>query len=89
MMKWTMSPITFQFYVFGPPRLCIDDDVISLPPQPAALCAFLILNRQRRITREEVQVAFWPTPPPPAPRNACGAPYTCCAGRSSRSRRAT
>ena len=49
-----MSPITFQFYVFGPPRLCIDDETITLPPQPAALCAFLILNRQRRITREQI-----------------------------------
>jgi DNA-binding SARP family transcriptional activator len=59
-----MSPITFQFYVFGPPRLCIDDETIALPPQPAALCAFLILNRQRRITREEVQAAFWPDAAP-------------------------
>jgi DNA-binding SARP family transcriptional activator/tetratricopeptide (TPR) repeat protein len=59
-----MSPNPFQFYVFGPPRLSIDDEVISLPPQPAALCAFLILNRQRRITREEVQAAFWPDAAP-------------------------
>ncbi len=54
-----MTP-TFQFYVFGPPRLRIDGEVIDLPPQPAAFCAFLILNRQRRITREEVQAVFWP-----------------------------
>lgn len=40
------------------------DEAIALPPQPAALCAFLILNRQRRITREEIQAAFWPDAAP-------------------------
>src|SRR5512133_189302 len=53
------SPL-YRFYLFGSPRLCIEETPIALPPQPAALCAFLILNRQRRITREEVQAAFWP-----------------------------
>ena len=57
-----LSP--FQFYVFGPPRLCINDEAVTLPPQPAAFCAFLVLNRQRRITREEVQAAFWPDAEP-------------------------
>ncbi|MCD4685470.1 MAG: AAA family ATPase, partial [Anaerolineae bacterium] len=37
---------------------------MSLPPQPAAFCSFLVLNRQRRITREEVQTAFWPDAAP-------------------------
>jgi DNA-binding SARP family transcriptional activator len=55
---------TFQFFVFGPPRLTVDGETVSLPPQPAAFCAFLILNRQRRITREEVQTAFWPDAAP-------------------------
>ncbi|MBN1565029.1 MAG: AAA family ATPase, partial [Anaerolineae bacterium] len=55
---------TFNFYFFGPPRLRIDDHVVTLPPQPAAFCSFLVLNRQRRITREEVQVAFWPDAEP-------------------------
>ena len=57
-------PTTFNFYFFGPPRLRINDDVVILPPQPAAFCSFLVLNRQRRITREEVQVAFWPDAEP-------------------------
>lgn len=51
---------TFQFYVFGPPRLRVDQEVVDLPPQPAAFCSFLVLNRQRRITREEIQAVFWP-----------------------------
>lgn len=55
---------TFDFYLFGPLRLVINQNPISLPPQPAAFCSFLILNRQRRITREEVQVAFWPDAEP-------------------------
>lgn len=59
------NAVTFQFYMFGPPQLCIDGDPVSLPPQPAAFCSFLILNRQRRITREEIQVAFWPDASPP------------------------
>ena len=50
----------FAFHAFGPPRLLIDATNVTVPPQPAALCAFLVLNRQRRITREEVQAAFWP-----------------------------
>jgi DNA-binding SARP family transcriptional activator len=58
------SPILFQFFVFGPPRLRVNDKTVSLPPQPAAFCAFLMLNRQRRITREEVQAAFWPDAAP-------------------------
>jgi DNA-binding SARP family transcriptional activator len=60
----TAASPTFQFYVFGHPRLAINDQGISLPPQPAAFCAFLVLNRQRRITREEVQAAFWPDAAP-------------------------
>lgn len=54
------STPTFRFFLFGPPGLIIDKQHVALPPQPAAFCAFLILNRQRRITREEVQTAFWP-----------------------------
>lgn len=54
----------FQFFMFGTPRLVVNDEVVSLPPQPAAFCSFLILNRQRRITREEVQTAFWPDAAP-------------------------
>ena len=54
----------FQFYVFGPPRLVVNEQPVSLAPQPAAFCAFLILNRQRRVTREEVQAAFWPDAEP-------------------------
>ncbi len=56
---------TFQFYIFGLPRLHIAGQAVSLPPQPAALCAFLVLHRQRRVTREEVQAAFWPEASPP------------------------
>ena len=55
---------TFELYVFGPARLCVDGAALSLPPQPAVLCAFLVLNRHRRITREEVQTAFWPDAEP-------------------------
>lgn len=55
----------FQFTLFGPPQLRIAQSVADLPPQPAALCAYLILNRQRRVTREEVQAAFWPDAAPP------------------------
>ncbi|NDJ78240.1 MAG: AAA family ATPase [Chloroflexi bacterium] len=54
------SDATFRFFLFGPPALSINDQGISLPRQPATLCAFLILNRQRRITREEIQAVFWP-----------------------------
>ncbi|MBN1201738.1 MAG: AAA family ATPase [Anaerolineae bacterium] len=54
----------FRFYLFGPFRLTIDERAVSLPPQPAAFCAFMILNRQRRITREEVQAVFWPDAAP-------------------------
>jgi DNA-binding SARP family transcriptional activator len=57
-------PNTFRFTLFGPPQLAIDHTAIALPPQPAAFCAFLVLNRQRRITREEVQAAFWPDAEP-------------------------
>lgn len=56
---------TFRFYLFGPLRLYVDDQPVPLPPQPAAVCSFLILNRQRRITREELQVLFWPDASPP------------------------
>ena len=55
----------FQFYIFGPPRLSVGRVAVDLPPQPAAFCAFLVLNRHRRVTREEVQVAFWPDAAPP------------------------
>ncbi len=55
---------SFELYVFGPARLCVDGAALSLPPQPAVLSAFLVLNRQRRITREEVQTAFWPDAEP-------------------------
>ncbi|MBI5959506.1 MAG: AAA family ATPase [Chloroflexi bacterium] len=55
---------TFQFHIFGPPRLYIGQQTVDLPPQPAAFCSFLVLNRQRRITREEVQTAFWPDAAP-------------------------
>ncbi len=58
------SPVTFQFYIFGLPRLHIAGQPVNLPPQPAALCAFLVLHRQRRVTREEVQAAFWPDASP-------------------------
>ncbi|MBN2303770.1 MAG: AAA family ATPase [Anaerolineae bacterium] len=54
----------FRFTMFGPPRLFVGDVPVSLPPQPAAFCAFLVLNRQRRILREEVQAAFWPDASP-------------------------
>ena len=57
-------PVTFQFYIFGLPRLHIAGQPVNLPPQPAALCAFLVLHRQRRVTREEVQAAFWPDASP-------------------------
>ena len=56
--------VMFQFYIFGLPRLHIAGQPVSLPPQPAALCAFLVLHRQRRVTREEVQAAFWPDASP-------------------------
>lgn len=56
--------VSFHFNLFGTPRLTINDDPCPMPPQPATFCAFLILNRQRRITREEVQVAFWPDAEP-------------------------
>jgi len=56
--------VTFHFYLFGPPRLLIDERNVVLPPQPAAFVSFLLLNRQRRITREEVQAAFWPDAAP-------------------------
>lgn len=59
-----MTDTTFNFYVFGTPRLQIDDSTVTLPPQPAAFCSFLVLNRQRRVTREEVQAAFWPDAAP-------------------------
>jgi len=56
--------MAFQFSMFGLPRLEIDHRPVTLPPQPAAFCSFLVLNRQRRITREEVQAAFWPDAEP-------------------------
>jgi len=56
--------MAFQFSMFGLPRLEIDHQPVTLPPQPAAFCSFLVLNRQRRITREEVQAAFWPDAEP-------------------------
>ena len=56
--------MAFRFSMFGLPRLEVDFEPVPLPPQPAALCAFLVLNRQRRITREEVQAAFWPDAAP-------------------------
>lgn len=59
-----VSHVTFRFFVFGPPQLRLNDRPVSLPPQPAAFCSFLVLNRQRRITREEVQAAFWPDAAP-------------------------
>ena len=59
-----VSHVTFRFYVFGPPQLRLNDSPVNLPPQPAAFCSFLVLNRQRRITREEVQAAFWPDAAP-------------------------
>jgi DNA-binding SARP family transcriptional activator len=37
---------------------------VPLPPQPLNLLAYLVLNRQRRSTREEVQAAFWPDAAP-------------------------
>ncbi|RPJ02589.1 MAG: hypothetical protein EHM39_01505, partial [Chloroflexi bacterium] len=55
---------TFRFFLFGTPKLCVDDRFIPLPPQPAAFSSFLILNRQRRITREEIQAMFWPDAEP-------------------------
>lgn len=54
----------YQFFAFGLPRLHIAAQPASLAPQPAALCAFLVLNRRRRITREEVQAVFWPDAAP-------------------------
>lgn len=51
---------TFRCHLFGTLQIDVDQYTIPLAPQPAALCAFLILNRQRRITREEIQAAFWP-----------------------------
>ena len=59
----TLNP-TFRFHLFGVLRLYSDGQAVSLPPQPAAVCAFLILNRQRRITREELQALFWPDAEP-------------------------
>ncbi len=59
-----VSNATFQFTLFGPPRLYVADESVSLAPQPAAFGAFLVLNRQRRITREEIQTAFWPDAAP-------------------------
>ncbi len=56
--------MAFQFSMFGLPRLEIDHQPVALSPQPAAFCSFLVLNRQRRITREEVQAAFWPDAEP-------------------------
>ncbi len=56
--------VTFRFFLFGTPKLCVNDRVIPLPPQPAALSSFLVLNRQRRITREEIQAMFWPDAEP-------------------------
>lgn len=55
---------SFHFNLFGPFRLVVDGAPVALPPQPAALLAFLILNRQRRVTREEVQALFWPEAEP-------------------------
>lgn len=59
----TLNP-TFRFHLFGVLRLTRDGQPASLPPQPAAVCAFLVLNRQRRITREELQTLFWPDAEP-------------------------
>lgn len=59
-----MTKDTFRFTVFGTPRLYVGGGNVSLPPQPATFCAFLVLNRQRRVTREEIQAAFWPDAAP-------------------------
>ncbi|HML20455.1 MAG TPA: BTAD domain-containing putative transcriptional regulator [Aggregatilinea sp.] len=59
-----MTTTTFRFHLFGVLRLHSGGQPIILPPQPAAVCAFLVLNRQRRITREELQTLFWPDAEP-------------------------
>jgi DNA-binding SARP family transcriptional activator len=59
----TSEPL-FRFYLFGSPRLVMGRNTVSLPPQPLSLFAYLLLNRERRITREEVQAAFWPDAAP-------------------------
>ncbi|MBN1681414.1 MAG: AAA family ATPase [Anaerolineae bacterium] len=56
--------LSLRIFLFGPFRLTVGQEAVTLPPQPAAVCSFLILNRQRRITREEIQTAFWPDAPP-------------------------
>ncbi|WP_119072285.1 ATP-binding protein [Aggregatilinea lenta] len=59
-----MTSATFRFHLFGVLRLTYDGQPVTLPPQPSAVCAFLLLNRQRRITREELQALFWPDAEP-------------------------